>query len=520
VNETLDQGTTRSIALRPYQTSAIERMEARARAGVRRIVLVAATGAGKTTIAAQIILNCVTSLQRVLFIAHRRELINQAYLRLLAFGFAESEIGVIMASDPRRRPAAPVQIASVDTLRTRPRPPADVVFVDECHRAQAKSYRDIAAAYPHALHLGLTATPYRADGKGLADSYDELLVVASPKRLIAEGYLVEPRVFTVAANELPDLSAVRTLAGDYEERALADAVNRTPLVGNIVDHWLRLAAGIRTVVFAVSVAHSRHIVERFRGAGIAAEHLDGTTPLAERDAILRRVDEGTTTVVSNCGVLCEGWDQPSVKCAVLARPTKSTGLYLQQAGRILRPWEGQGAIILDHGGCAVEHGLPQDDREFSLEGDERRRRKQGPKDAPPTMATRTCARCFAVVTSSLAACPECGFEFPVPSVPEEADGSLVEVSGAAATADVTRDPRFQKWQGYVAEAARRGFKPGWAYYRFKALYGVAPPRAFQTATAIVHALESQPSTPDLFDKPRVAESAAWEKARNAIFSVG
>jgi hypothetical protein len=123
------------------------------------------------------------------------------------------------------------------------------------------------------------------------------------------------------------------------------------------------------------------------------------------------------------------------------------------------------------------------------------------------------------VPSALAACPECGFDFPVAAVPEEADGSLVEVTGDAVAEDLSRDPRFHKWRGYVAEAARRGFKPGWAYYRFRALYGVAPPRSFQSATAIVHALESEPPTRDLFDHPRVAESAAWEKARHAIHSL-
>jgi superfamily II DNA or RNA helicase len=498
----------------------MERLGARMRAGIRRIVIVAPTGSGKTTIAGAIVRGRVLNGQRVLFVAHRRELINQAYQRLLDLGLSEDRMGVIMANDPRRRPTAPVQIASVDTLRTRPKPQADVIFVDECHRALAKSFRDIAAAYPNALHLGLTATPFRADGKGLGDSYEELLVVASPKQLIAEGYLVEPRVFTVPEHELPDLSSVKVRGGDYEEHALAEAVDRTPLVGNIVDHWLKHAQGIRTFAFAITVAHSRHIVDRFRAAGVSAEHLDGTTPIAQRDGMLRRLADGDTLIVSSVGCTCEGVDIPAVKCAILARPTKSTGLYLQQAGRILRPWQGQRAIILDHGGCAIEHGLPQDDREFSLEGDERRRRRQGPKDEAPAKATRTCAQCFVVVQSSLAACPECGFEFPVAAVPVETDGSLVEMTGGGADADVTQDPRFQKWQGYVAEAARRGFKPGWAYYRFKALYGVAPPRSFQSATAIAQALPSPPTSPDLFDQPPVAESAAWEKARHEIFSVG
>ena len=186
---------------------------------------------------------------------------------------------------------------AIDTLRHRAKPLADLVIVDEAHRALAKSYREVAAAYPDAVHLGLSATPYRADGQGLGDAYDDLVVVSTPAQLIAEGFLVEPRVFTVRPSELPDLSGVRTRRGDYDERALAAAVDRQPLVGNIVEHWQRLADGRRTVAFAVSVEHSRHIAERFREAGIAAEHLDGTTTPLERDAILRRLERGETRVV-------------------------------------------------------------------------------------------------------------------------------------------------------------------------------------------------------------------------------
>jgi superfamily II DNA or RNA helicase len=418
----------RAIHLRPYQIGAVAGIEARIAAGVRRLVLVLPTGGGKTTIAGSLILRAVARGQRVLFLAHRRELIVQAYLRLLDMGLPVQQVGIVMASDARRRPGAAVQVASIDTLRRRARPLADLVFVDECHRALATSYREIAADYPDAIHLGLTATPYRADGKGLGDAYDELIVVATPRQLIGEGYLVEPRVFTVPPSQRPNLAGIRVARGDYAARELDDAMNRQALVGNIVEHWQRHAGGVRTVVFAVSIAHSRHITERFREAGVAAEHLDGATATQERDAILARLDRGETLVVSNCGVLCEGWDQPSVKCAVLARPTKSTGLYLQQAGRILRPWQETAAVILDHAGCAHEHGLPQDDRDFSLEGTKRRR---APKDA--TAPVRECPACFLVSSLATRVCPACG-ELLVASrePPEEVAGDLVPAEEARA----------------------------------------------------------------------------------------
>jgi len=418
-----------------------------------------------TVIAGSIIEGAAAVGQHVLFLAHRRELINQSYRKLLDFGVSEAEVGVLMGNDPRRRPGAKVQVASIDTLRNRAKPRADLVFIDECHRALSRSYRDVAAHYPNAVHLGLTATPYRADGRGLGHAYEELVVVASLPELIEQGYLVEPRVFTVPREQLPDLTSVRVRAGDYDGKGLEDAVNRKALIGNIVEHWMQLARGKRTVAFAVSVEHSKQIARRFRDAGIPAEHLDGNTPTDERDAILARLGAGSTVVVSNVGVLCEGTDIPALKCAILARPTKSTGLYLQQAGRILRPWNDEGAIVLDHAGCAVEHGLPQDEREFSLEG-KRQTGRRGPTEAP----SKVCASCCAVVAVACRTCPSCGAEFPAPErVPEERKGALV--SAEEAREEYLRD----EWDKLNRTAVERGYKPGWVYYRFKEKFGRAPP---------------------------------------------
>ena len=295
-------------------------------------------------------------------------------------------------------------------------------------------------------------------------------MVASPSILIADGFLVAPRVFTVPASHLPDLSGVKVRGGDYSEDELERAVDTGALVGDIVEHWQRRAPGVRTVAFACSVAHSKHIAERFRTAGVAAEHLDGTTPTDERDAILGRLESGATLVVSNCGVLCEGWDQPSVKCCILARPTKSTGLYLQQAGRILRPYQGESAVILDHAGCAVEHQLPQADREFSLE--DAPKKKRGEKDATPP--TKTCEGCFAVVAPATRVCPECGWEFPAPeakTAPEEQAGELVEVKPA------TPEEMRAAWDEFCAQ--RGGRKPGWVFHRFVERFGTKPPKAWK-----------------------------------------
>lgn len=476
-----------SVTLRPYQVDAIERVRARYRAGERSVLLCAPTGAGKTVIGAAVIAGALERGTRVLFLAHRRELIRQTYGKLIDAGVSHDDVGVVMAGVPveravRRtdgaprdwatRPGAPIQVASIDTLRARPaRPEAGLVIVDEAHRALAATYsRACSEWYPTARVLGLTATPVRADGKGLSALFGALEIVASVRELIDAGFLVEPRVWSAPRD--PDLSRVRVRGGDYDHSELDEAMRERGLVGDIVEHWLERSGDRRTVVFAASVAHSREIVERFVAAGVRAEHLDGEMPSEARDAVLTRLTSGETQVVSNCEVLCEGWDCPAVKCLVLARPTKSLGLYLQQAGRVLRPWNGVSCVILDHAGNAVEHGLPQDPREWSLEG----RDKRAAKRLPPAV---TCPGCRAIVPRGTRACPSCGESLssgeagrgPI----EERAGKLVEL--VPRTEDdyrVAWDQVVARWRG---DNARRAWPraPGWVWHEYRRLYHRGPP---------------------------------------------
>lgn len=486
------------IPLRPYQLEVIERVRDVLRTGKRRVVVVLPTGAGKTVVTAHIVGNSVERGKRSVFLAPRRELVRQTFAKLVRNGLAPSQVGIVMAGTSsrlldaaapspaslddqrlwdlyaRRRPQAAVQVASIDTLRSRALPPADLVIVDECHRSISPGCREILSHYGTSIILGLTATPYRADGRGLDELYEDLVVGASPSQLVAEGFLVAPKAFGVPKESMPDLSGVKIKGGDYDAVQLGEACDRAELVGDIVEHWQRLAQGVRTVVFAASVSHSKRIAARFREAGIAAEHLDGTTPTADRDAILRRLERGETRVVVNVGVLCEGWDMPSVKCLVLARPTKSLGLYLQMAGRILRPFEGLGAIILDHAGCVTEHGFPTQDREFSLEG---RKKSKNAASEPPA---KTCPQCFAILPSALRVC-DCGYEFPAPerSALEEKDGTLVELPGPKVKR--VNPAALAKWDAIVAEWHKYNaelpvpLEPKWCVRRWRLLYRSWPP---------------------------------------------
>jgi len=451
-----------TITLRPYQESGIAAVRAEIGRGSKRVLMVLPTGGGKTVIAAAIITGAVRKGKRVLFLAHRRELIGQCYQKLIDSGLAHDQVGVILAGDPRRRPQAPVQVASVQTLVGRAKPPADVVFVDEAHHTTATSYATILAAYPDAAVVGLTATPCRGDGRGLGDAFAALTQVATFRELAEGGYLTVPRVFST--RHPIDLTAIKTTGGDYNLGALDAAVNTRELVGDIVEHWQQHAEGRTTVVFAASVEHSRAVVERFVAAGVAAEHLDGTTPSDVRDAILARLASGETAVVSNMGVLTEGWDLPRCKCVVLARPTRAKGLYLQMAGRGLRPWADVSALILDHGGCVIAHGFPQDDQEWSLDAKKKR------PTAPPV---KTCPGCFAALATATRVCPECGHVFAAAERegPQEVDGTLVEVQPASAAPVAVR----REWYAaVVANAARHHWKVGAARHQYKAKFGAWP----------------------------------------------
>lgn len=455
--------------LRPYQLSTIESIRSRIREGHRRILVVIPTGGGKTLTAVAMLVAALAKNNRSLFVAHRLELIDQTVATFARMGVLS--LGVVRAKDPRTDPRQPIQVCSIQTMARRANV-ADVkiVFIDEAHRSCSRTYvKNLFDAYPDAVFIGLTATPIRADGKPLGAQWTTIVQETSYSRLIAEGHLVAPIVYSTPI--LPDLSTVRTAAGDYNAEDLEAAVNRRLLIGNLLDEWRKRLTGVRTVCFAVSVAHSLAIVAQFEEAGIAAEHLDGETPEGERRAILARLAAGTTRVVSNCGVLCEGWDLPACKGMLLARPTKSLGLYMQMAGRTLRPWEGVTPIILDHGGNVDRHGLPHEDRDWSLDGKPKR---------VGAMRTRACPSCFACVPAALGICPHCGHEMPAPVSPElDAPPALEHLTQVELQLRTLDDPPSAQLAAFTAlakEAEEKRWKPGAVVHRFRERFGTLPPK--------------------------------------------
>lgn len=467
---------------RPYQSSAIVSLRTNFAGGKRRQLLVAPTGAGKTTIAAIMIATSVEKGKRIWFLAHRRELINQCSRRLDDHNV---DHGVIQAKHPRFKPWEQVQVVSVHTVtrggRLEKLDPPDLIIVDEAHRSLAKSYLDVFAAFPRAAVIGLTATPWRLDGKPLGDHYEELVLVARPQELIDLGYLLAPRVYAPSS---PDLSGVKKAHGDYNSKQLAERMRDATIVGDVVSHWQKLvepSGNPLSVLFAVNKAHSIVMRDRFRDSGIAAAHLDESSTVAERDQVLADLASGRVKVVCNCEILTEGWDLPQLGSVILTRPTQSLVLYLQMAGRGMRTFEGKDSwLLMDHAGCVLEHGFPQEHREYSLDVPAKKKKRKEDDEVGVTV----CENCFAIFPSKIRICPECGHKREVQErrVKEDREGSLQELTPeelkkirVKKAREIPWNERVGRLAGLYVQADEKGYKQAWAHYKFREDVGQWPP---------------------------------------------
>lgn len=461
---------------RDYQVRGIEALRACFRENIRKLLLVAPTGAGKTTIAAVLIENAVAKGGHVLVIAHRKELIDQCSKRLDGAGV---DHGIMMGNHPRYRPEQPVQVASIQTLARRmgQLPHATIVIVDEGHHARADTYGAVMAHYVEkgAVVIALTATPWRSDNKGLAECFDAVVVVTTPKELIALGFLVP---YVGFAYRGPNMKGVRKAKGDYDQKQMDERISKdTELAGAIISEWTKHAEGRRTIVFCCSIRHSQDMRDRFIAAGIRAEHVDGTTDKEEREAILARFSRGETTVVCNCNVLTEGFDEPRAEVCVLARPTLSLVLALQMPGRVLRPAcracglhvhpaapacaacgstdIKRQARIHDHAGVFIKHGLPDDDRDYTLEQD------KPPKPDP----VKQCRKCFCTYRGNV--CPMCGADeeeseaASQKEVVEVAPVEVIPLKDLIKTAAKSARTPVEYHAQLMRIAKERGYAQGW-----------------------------------------------------------
>lgn len=462
-----------SFEQRAYQLAMLDQARALLRRRRKAILFQLPTGGGKTVLGATMLGNITAKGKRAFFVVHRRELIRQS---ADTFDMGEIPYGYCCAGMPLDR-KQPVQLCSVQTLvkRLDRMPPPDVILWDEAHHLAAGSWAKIYSHYPEAIMLGLSATPERLDGAGLGGWFADMVTGPSTADLIQGGYLSPYRLFAPA---VPDTSSLHTRGGDFKAEEAAALMDKPSITGDAVDHYRRLAPGKRAVVFCVSIKHSQHVAEQFKAAGFRAAHLDGDTPFAERDTTIADFRAGRLDVLCNVDLFGEGFDLPALEVAILMRPTQSLGMYLQQVGRCLRAFPGKTeALILDHAGNSARHGLPDDERTWTLAGRNIRAR-DGDESA---VAIKTCGQCFATVHASRPICKHCGYVFPIREreVAQRA-GDLVEVDPAQARIEKLREQASARDEAdLVRLGQQRGMKRPelWARHILRARAEKAAERA-------------------------------------------
>lgn len=449
----------------PHQATGLSSLRDALRSGARRPLCMAPTGAGKTVLMASIADSALAKGNRVVVTVPRIDLIDQTIEAFAGQGI--SDVGVIQADHPRTDPAAPVQVASLQTLRNRPLPDGQLVLVDEAHERSKFLGRWMAEPdWQGVPFIGFSATPWSA---GLGKQFDQLVVIATTRGLIADGFLSPFRVF---APSHPDLTGIRTVRGDFDETQLGAAMLKGALVADIVTTWLAKGESRPTMCFCVNRIHAKTLQARFTEVGVSCGYIDGYSSPDERREVRRQFHAREIDVVCNVGVLTTGvdWD---VRCIILARPTKSEILYTQIIGRGLRTAEGKAdCLILDHSDTTLRLGFVTDIHHTTLddgEGKVSRLRSDG--IAQP----KECPKCHYVREPRVGSCPACGYVPEATSKVENVAGELVDLTAARRLNNGDGWPeKISFMRQLIAAGIERGYKRQWADSKYREKYGVWP----------------------------------------------
>lgn len=459
--------------LRDYQQKIVDKTREAIISGKKRVLVVAATGSGKSFCIAEIFRLANAKGNKCLFLVHRRNLVLQIKETMEAFGL---RVGVIMAGIESDL-SCDVQVSTIQTFARRLNLdsldsnrfffPADIVVIDEAHRCASKQYVDVINLYAGKVIIGFTGTPARSDGKGLGFVFEEIVDVIGVKELTENGHLAEVTYYCPPPGI--DLGKVKVQCGDYQIKELGDKMSKAKLVGDVVENWLKYGQGRKTIVFAVNVKHSRHLLEAFTKKGIPCARLDAKSPEEERNAVFEAMDKGDITVLINVLLYVEGMDCPEISCVSFARPTKSLVLYRQGGGRGMRPKkDGSDLIFLDHGGIIEHHGFLDDEIEWSLDGKELAWKK--PERKEKEKGKLKCSVCHKVFDSG-DKCPDCGSAVKsFGKKVETIDADLKEMKASKATMAEKR-----RWYGMALSYVKsKGWSEGSAAHKYREKFGCWP----------------------------------------------
>lgn len=465
------------MKLRDYQERDIDGIRKAFGRGARRVLHVLPTGGGKTCEFSEMVRLASERGNRAVVLVHRDSLLHQASGKLKDAGVKH---GIIAPGHGNYGDT--VHVASVQTLvRRLDRHQFDFIIVDESHRATAPTYKTIMDKWPDARVLGVTATPIRADGRGLDSVFQALHCGPSIADLIRDGYLAEPD--TYGPKKKLDLSRIKTTAGDYDRGQLAEHMDAPRITGDAVSHYSEICPGAPAIAFCVNIKHAEDAAAMFKAAGFRSEAVHGKMKLPEIRDKLDALRDGDIQVLTSCDLISEGVDIIGVVCAIGLRPTKSLGLHIQQAGRALRPIYAQGhdlttragrlaaiaagpkprAILLDHAANCFRHLTVDEPHAWTLEG-----KKKRSKASAKGMSLTQCEKCLRPYKSIVGKCPHCGHA-PVREArePDVVDGALERIDKEALRRSRWGEERAcRTFEDFVALGKKRGYASGWARIRW------------------------------------------------------
>lgn len=436
------------MPLRPYQNELVEDVRSAWREGYRAPCIVLGCGGGKSCIVAEIARRTTFNGKRVLFLVHRKELVDQIKATFAFWGVIMELCTVGMVQTVTRR------------LRKTPKPA--LIITDENHHSLANSYKRIYEYFSGVPRIGVTATPVRLNGDGLGDVNDKLIIGKSTKWLIEHHYLAP---YDYYAPSVADLTGLHTRRGEYVQADIDKAMIQNKVFGDVIAYYRKLANGKKAICYCASIKHSKATAAAFCEAGISAEHIDGDTPKNERDRIISAFRKGKITILCNVDLISEGFDVPDCECAILLRPTHSLTLYIQQSMRCMRYRENKRAIIIDHVGNYARHGMPDDDREWTLAKKERKRTETERENSESVIQCPECFFTFTKENAENGCCPHCGAPLPkrTRKLTADEDAELIRIEGFKLDFDTPDD--CHSYDELLAYAKKRGYKPGWAYYQ-------------------------------------------------------
>jgi len=432
--------------LHPYQEKLVRRARDSYKQGYKFPLIVSPCGSGKSVVISEIARLTTMNSKRVLFLVHRRELIDQiketfaknnVALELVEFGMVQT---IVRRLDKTIKP--------------------DLIITDESHHAKAGSYKKIYEYFDGVPKLGFTATPIRLNGDGLGDVNDIMIEEVDVQYLINNQFLTPFRYF---APNLIDTDVLSTRMNEFTTASIDKTISKK-IYGDCVEHYRKLADGEKAIAYCHSIESSINTAQAFNDAGIPAAHIDGKTPKPIRDEIIQKFRDGAIQVLSNCEIIGEGFDVPDCSTVILLRPTQSLSLYIQMAMRGMRYRPNKTSIIIDHVANYKLHGLPNTPREWSLES--KKKKKQN------SIFAKQCPDCQYVMPSAYTICPECGHEWETEKekVDYEVDKSaeLIEID-TSIQLDLDRPEDCTTMKELHELAKRRGYKAGWAFHQAKLL---------------------------------------------------